>query len=180
MEPFVCVRGTGVPWSAGNAGWSRWTLQRFSREFDKWLRGRAPVVDDVDVDPLKINRNLVLFGDPGSNRVLAKIIDRLPVKWTQDAIEVDGTKYDPEKYGLSMIYPNPLNPTRYVVINSGHTFHERDFRASNSWLFPRLGDIAIQKFERTAAGGYDETVKWAALFDMNWQLPRSTNTTRSP
>lgn len=180
MSSFVCVRGTGQPWSAGNAAWSSWTLQRFGREFDKWLRGRVPIVDDVDIDPLKTNQNLVLFGDPGSNRVLAKIVDRLPIKWTRDAIEVNGKKYDPQQHGLSMIYPNPLNPTRYVVINSGHTFHEKHFLASNSWLFPRLGDIAVQKFQRTASGDYEETVEWAALFDMNWQLPKSTSTTNSP
>ena len=26
--------------------------------------------------------NLVLWGDPGSNKVLARIADKLPVKWT--------------------------------------------------------------------------------------------------
>jgi len=62
-----------------------------------------------------------------------------------------------------------------VVINSGHTFHAKDFIASNSWLFPRLGDIAVQKFERSETGDYKETVAWATLFDMNWQLPHATN-----
>lgn len=183
MEPFVCVRGTGKPWSANNHAWANWTLERFSREYDKWLRGRVPVVDDVDVDPFQADRNLVLFGDPGSNRVLAKIVDRLPIKWTREAIEVESKTYDSDTHGLSMIYPNPLRPTRYVVINSGHTFHERDFRASNSWLFPRLGDIAVQKFERTAEGEYNETTQWAALFDMNWQLhppERETGTQDGP
>jgi predicted peptidase len=173
MEPFVCVRGTGKPWSQNQQVWANWTLERFGREYDKWLRGRVPVADDVDVDPLTLNKNLILFGDPGSNRVLAKIIDKLPIKWTKDGIEVDGKTYDPETHGLSMIYPNPLNPTRYVVINSGHTFHAEDFIASNSWLFPRLGDIAVQKIERFEAGDYKETVAWATLFDMNWQLPRA-------
>ena len=69
-----------------------------------------------------------------------------------------------------MIYPNPLNPNRYVVINSGHTFHEPDFKNSNSWLFPRLGDIAVQAFSRNKAGGYDESIKWAGLFDSAWKL----------
>jgi hypothetical protein len=174
MEPFVCVRGTGKPWSQNQQAWANWTLERFGREYDKWLRGRVPVADDIDIDPFKLNKNLILFGDPGSNKVLAKIIDKLPIKWTKDGIEVDGKTYDPETHGLSMIYPNPLNPTRYVVINSGHTFHAKDFIASNSWLFPRLGDIAVQKFERSETGDYKESVAWATLFDMNWQLPRAT------
>ena len=175
MEAFVCVRGTGEPWSQNQQAWANWTLERFGREYDKWLRSRVPVADDIDVDPFKLNKNLILFGDPGSNKVLAKVIDKLPITWTKDGITVDGKTYDPDTHGLSMIYPNPLNPRRYVVINSGHTFHAKDFIASNSWLFPRLGDIAVQKFERSETGDYKETVAWATLFDMNWQLPHATN-----
>lgn len=29
---------------------------------------------------------------------------------------------------------------RAVVINSGHTFGEADFRGTNAWLYPRLGE----------------------------------------
>ena len=171
MRPFVCVRGTGTPWAKSQADWARWTLDRFGREFDKWLRGRIRVVDDTAVsDEMIATNNLVLFGDPGSNAVMARVIQKLPVEWTREAIRVAGKSYDPATHGLSMIYPNPLNPNRYVVINSGHTFHEPDFKNSNSWLFPRLGDIAVQAFSRNKSGGYDESIKWAGLFDSAWQL----------
>lgn len=172
MGPFVCVRGTGTPWSAEHAAWANWTLDRFTAEFDKWLRGKVPSVKDSDISTeLIADKNLILFGDPGSNSVLANIIARLPIKWTKDSLEVNGVKYDPAAHGVVLIYPNPLNPRRYVVINSGHTFHERDFKASNAWLFPKLGDIAVLKFEKTASGGYGETTAWADFFDLNWKLP---------
>lgn len=171
MQPFVCVRGTGTPWTASQTDWANWTLKRFEREFDKWLRGKVPLVDDKSVtDEMIAGKNLILFGDPGSNALIAKVLDKLPIKWTKDAIVVGGKTYDPSTHGISLIYPNPLNPRRYVVINSGHTFHERDFRASNSWLFPRLGDIAVQKFEKNAKGGYKETTVWADLFNPSWRL----------
>ncbi len=53
-----------------------------------------------------------------------------------------------------LIYPNPLNAGRYVVLNSGHTFHEADFKGTNALLYPRLGDFAILKLQtgRGAAG----------------------------
>lgn len=173
MEPFLCVRGTGTPWSSANNAWAKWTLSRFDREFDKWLRAKIPVTDDTKLTEEQIkSKNLILFGDPGSNAVLAKVLDKLPVKWTKDAIVVAGKKYDPNTHGLSLIFPNPLNPQRYVVVNSGHTFHRRDFRASNSWLFPRLGDIAVQKFEKLPKGGYKETIAWAAIFDSAWRLEK--------
>ena len=84
---------------------------------------------------------------------------------------VQGKSYDPSAFGLSMIYPNPLNPRRYVVINSGHTFHEADFKNSNSWLFPRLGDIAVQSIQKTSGGAYTESIRWAGFFDSQWRLP---------
>ena len=43
----------------------------------------------------------------------------------------------------ALIYPNPLNPQRYVVINSGHTWGMKEIEASNAQLFPRLPDFAI-------------------------------------
>ena len=175
MRPFVCVRGTGTPWSKSNTDWANWTLNRFEKEFDKWLRGRIRIVNDVDVTAKLIaDNNLILFGDPGSNTLLAKVLDHLPIQWTRDALTVNGKQYDPDTYGLSLIYPNPLNRRRYVVVNSGHTFHQRDFRASNSWLFPRLGDIAVQKFIKQPTGGYQEKIVWADLFNSSWQLPKQT------
>lgn len=173
MQPFVCVRGTGTPWSKPQQAWADWTLRRFQREFDKWLRGKLPVVRDSDVDEKLIaSKNLVLFGDPGSNAVLARVLDKLPLKWTKDGLEVNGKKYDANSHGVALIYPNPLNKRRYVVINSGHTFHARDFRASNSWLFPRLGDVAVQRFARQKDGSYKEAIVWAALFNGGWKLPQ--------
>lgn len=172
MQPFVCVRGTGAAWNDAHAAWANWTLERFAGEFDKWLRGKVTVVNDTDVtDDMLLGKNLILFGDPGSNSILAKVVPRLPLKWTKTAIEVFDQKYDSATHGLSLIYPNPLSPRKYVVINSGHTFHAADFANSNAWLFPRLGDIAMQKFEKQEGGGYKETVDKADFFNSYWKLP---------
>lgn len=172
MQPFVCVRGTGTPWSAAHAEWANWNLTRFETEFDKWLRGRIRIINDKDVtSELMADKNLILFGDPGSNSYLATVLSRLPLKWTKQSIEINGEKYDPATHGVSLIHPNPMNPRRYIVINSGHTMHEEDFKKSNAWLFPRLGDIAVQKFEKSAEGGYKESVQYADFFNGNWKLP---------
>jgi dienelactone hydrolase len=171
MLPFVCVRGTGTPWNGAQAAWADWTLDRFVAEFDKYMRGTVPVVDDSELtNEMMHEKNVILFGDPGSNSALAKIVDHLPVRWTKSAIEVNGQKYDPATHGVSLIYPNPLAPRKYVVLNSGHTFHATDFAKSNAWLFPRLGDIAVQKFEKED-GAYKETIVWADFFNSSWKLP---------
>jgi hypothetical protein len=116
-------------------------------------------------------RNLILFGDPGSNSVLGRVLADLPLEWTREGdITIGDAVYDADQHGVALIYPNPLNPNHYVVVNSGMTMHERDFRASNSWLFPKLGDAAVIEFERSG-DGYGEATIWATLFDSGWNLP---------
>jgi hypothetical protein len=70
-----------------------------------------------------------------------------------------------------MIYPNPLNPDRYVVLNSGFTFREYDL-LSNARQTPKLPDWAIVDAATPMtsrspgkiidAGFFDETWKWQA------------------
>ncbi len=76
-----------------------------------------------------------------------------PFEWTEETIKVGDQEWSAKDHGLSLIFPNPLNRSKYIVLNSGHTFHDKDFRSSNAWLFPRLGDIAVQRLRhrRTAA-----------------------------
>ena len=41
-----------------------------------------------------------------------------------------------------LIYPNPLNPKKYVVLNSGFTFREYDY-LNNARQVPKLPDCAV-------------------------------------
>jgi hypothetical protein len=171
--PFLCVRGSGKPWSRELAAYANWSLDRFAREWDKYLRGKLPVKQDTEVTESDIaDSNLVLFGDPGSNRVLRDLVARLPIKWTEQSIEFAGRHFSPREHAVVLIYPNPLNARRYVVTNSGHTFHEPQFNASNAQLFPRLGDYAVLKFSPRDAGGFDESTVTADIFDEQWRPAR--------
>lgn len=173
MSPFICVRGTGTPWSKSTQAWTDWTLERFSNEFAQWMRGDVRTIEDSNLDAeLMSGNHLVLFGDPGSNAVLKDIVDRLPLKWTQDKIQIGDKEWSTDDHSVSLIFPNPLNPSKYVVINSGHTFHDKDFRSTNAVLFPRLGDIAVTKFTSKETGGFDEQTVWAEVFNANWKLDK--------
>ena len=66
--------------------------------------------------------------------------------------------------------PTPLNPKRYVVLNSGHTFHTKDYRGTNSLLLPRLGDYAVLRLSKAPNGNLEATVELAGLFRDNWEL----------
>ena len=170
MEPFLCVAGTSQPQSERLNQYANWSLKRFQAEFDKWMRADAPTQKDHQVNPEKVQKHLILFGDPGSNSVIKAIQSGLPVTWDSKSFTIKGNTYSTDDHALVMIYPNPLNPRRYVVINSGMTTHEKDFKASNSWLFPKLGDYAVIHFKANESGGFTEEVVEAGLFDSHWQF----------
>ena len=60
-------------------------------------------VTDADI----AGSNLVLWGDPASNQVLAKIAGRLPVQWTAAGIVWNGKTYTAANHAAILIFPNP-------------------------------------------------------------------------
>jgi dienelactone hydrolase len=169
VDGFLCVRPTGTAWNPVAREWAGKTLAVFSADFAKWLRGDVRVKDDRAVAASDIaDYNLILFGDPGSNSVMARVIGRLPIRWSKTEIAIGTQKFNAADHVPVLIYPNPLNPKRYVVINSGHTFGEADFRGTNAWLYPRLGDYSVL----TATGD----VAVSGFFDEHWQLPSARRT----
>jgi len=166
MEAFLCVRPTGSPWHPITHQWATTTLDTFRHNFAKWLRGDVRMKDDRAVGARDLaDYHLILFGDPRSNSVIAQIIGKLPIRWSETEIVVGTQTFAAADHIPVLIYPNPLNPKRYVVINSGHTFGEADFRGTNAWLYPRLGDYAVL----TATGD----VALSGFFDEKWRLRRS-------
>jgi Prolyl oligopeptidase family len=163
VDPFLCVRPTGTPWNPVSREWAAKTLEVFSANFAKWLRGDVRLKDDARVEASDIaNYNLILFGDPGSNSVIAKVIGQLPIRWSKTDITIGTHTFGASDHVPVIVYPNPLNPRRYVVINSGHTFGDDDFRGTNAWLYPRLGDYSVL----TAAGD----IALSGFFDEQWRL----------
>jgi hypothetical protein len=53
-----------------------------------------------------------------------------------------GKTYAAATHAPILIFPNPLNPRKYVVLNSGFTFREADY-LSNARQTPKLPDYAI-------------------------------------
>lgn len=163
MEMFVCVRPTGTPEYPNVTTLARESLDRFAREYAKFFRADPIIKDDSAINKEDIaSHNLILFGDPGSNRLIRQIAGRLPIQWTKDTLALGGKSFPAVNHMPVLIYPNPLNADRYIVINSGHTFHEQDLRGTNALLFPRLGDFAVIETESRG-------VVSAGLFDEQWK-----------
>jgi hypothetical protein len=173
MRRFYVVPPSGNAWHDATGRYASAAASRFVREWDKYFRGAViqrpeGVRDETEL----VLGNLVLFGDPASNPMIAKLVDKLPIKWTWDALVVNGVGYDPATHVPVLIYPNPLGRYNYVVINSGHTFHEADLKGTNALLYPRLGDWAVLKPTPTEKDPAAAVVVAAGLFDEFWQFPK--------
>ena len=160
LDSFLMVSPTGKPISDAIG---KWTAQEMKHATDHWrkqFRGDAPMKADKDVtdDDIK-NNNLILWGDPKSNAILAKIADKLPL-----------AEFGDNTVTLS-VYPNPLNPKKYVVLNSGFTFREYDY-LNNARQVPKLPDYAIVDVSTPANSRYPGKVIRAGFFDEQWKLQK--------
>lgn len=177
VKPFLCVRGTGDSWNPRVKTWSDADLNRFAYEWNRYFRGDIRVKKDTEVTEADIkSNNLILFGDPGSNSLIKKVLPSLPIKWDAKELEMNGKRYSSADHAPALIHPNPLSPGKYVVINSGHTFHESELNLFNYLLFPRLGDWAVMKLgDKTPANPSqplgDQAVQ-AGYFDEEWKFKR--------
>ena len=121
-----------------------------------------------------INRaNLILWGDPSSNSVMAKMADKLPVKWTKDGVVLGDKTYDAGTHVPALIYYNPLINGGYVVLNSGFTFREYDY-LNNARQVPKLPDFAVLDVNVPVSSRSPGGVVAAGFFDETWQLPSGT------
>jgi dienelactone hydrolase len=146
--------------------------ETFKQEWAKWMRGdlRTKEAEGVTTQDMA-ESNLVIFGE-ADNELIKKMNAKLPIRWVGGEIVAGDQRFSASDHTLALVCPNPLNPSRYVVLNSGHTFGEKEFRGTNALLFPRLGDWAVLKKS-------DRTVVAAGLLDETWQLPATKPGKRS-
>lgn len=170
LDSFVFVRPTG---KSPHEAIEKWTQAELSHAIVHWrqqFRGQARVKDDTTITDLDIaSSNLVLWGEPTSNAVLKKIADKLPIRWGESEVVVGDRKFPAEHHAAIAIYPNPLNPNRYVVLNSSFTYREYDY-LNNARQVPKLPDWAIVDVRTPPNARYPGKVVDADFFDERWQL----------
>lgn len=175
MDAFLFVTPTGAALNPNVEKWVASELPHAVNEWQKQFRGDAPQKKDAEVKDEDIAKNnLVLWGDPSSNAVLKKIVDKLPIQWTAESIVVGDKKYAAGEHVPVLIYPNPLNPKKYVVINSGFTYREYDY-LNNARQVPKLPDWAIVNLSEAPDAVNPGKVVDAGFFNEQWALKKSEN-----
>jgi dienelactone hydrolase len=92
----------------------------------------------------------------------------LPILWGKNELNFKAYRLDPARYAPILIYPNPLNPSRYVVLNSGHTFREFAL-LNNSDQTPKLPDWALVDISQPADAKWPGLIYDAGFFDEHWK-----------
>lgn len=169
MEPFLFVRPTGKPLHPALATWAEAELTAARHLWRDVFRGHPPVKADRDVSEADLaDRNLVLWGDPSSNALLARIIDRLPLQWDAQSLTFRGRTYDSAHHAPILVFPNPLNPERYVVLNSGIDFRA-DGYGNNALQTPKLPDWAIVDLRTPPGPRWPGAIVDAGFFNESWR-----------
>lgn len=170
FESFLFVAPTGKALNEQAGAWSTSELARAKEHWRRHFRGVARTKDDKQVTPDDIARhNLILWGDPGSNSVLAQIADKLPIKWTAEQIQAGNSSFPASNHALVAIYPNPLNPKKYVVLNSSFTFREFAY-LNNARQVPMLPDWAVVDLSTPPNTVWPGKIVAADFFNERWQL----------
>jgi dienelactone hydrolase len=171
FDSFLMVKPTGKPLNDQVGAWASAEMAHAVNHWRRQFRGQAPIKADADVTDADIAaHNLVLWGDPSSNKLIARIADKLPIRWGADGVKTGARVYPADYHVALLICPNPLNPQRYVVLNSGFTFREYDY-LNNARQVPKLPDFAVVDVRSPPTSRAPGAVVTAGFFDERWQLP---------
>lgn len=170
MDSFIFVSPSGTCASPTVDKWVQSEMKHAIVHWRQQFRGDARVMQDSQITDKEIAAsNLVLWGDPQSNQLIKKIVDKLPIQWTKETINVGETQYPADHHAPILIFPNPLNPEKYVVLNSGFTYREYAY-LNNARQVPMLPDWAIIDLRTPAGSQYPGKVVDANFFDEFWRV----------
>ncbi|MGH7224202.1 MAG: prolyl oligopeptidase family serine peptidase, partial [Gemmataceae bacterium] len=99
MDSFLMVKPTGKPLNAKVGDWASAERKHAVDHWRKQFRGEARVKDDTAVSDADIAaHNLILWGDPSSNKILARIADKLPIRWDGQQVRLGEEKFSAEHH----------------------------------------------------------------------------------
>ncbi len=138
----------------------------------EWQKQEPRVFKDTEITEADQARySLMLIGGPEANKVTASLAEKLPLKIAADQVTIDGKVYAVKDAAVQMIYPNPLNAERYVLIAAGTSANgmfQCDLAGDElqNWDFA-ISDGRIPAYKQKAFGHQVRVV--SGMFDYNWR-----------
>ena len=169
FSPFVLVYGTN-----GDSATTELTLHQARLEATRWWRranGFVEIIPDTEVtDEIMNDYNLILFGGADENLITAKINENLPIKVKDGEILLGEKRIKGKQIAVEFIYPNPLNPERFVFVHEGNDLEGLSLSDFFTTIYSGAGlpDFIIFD-DRVRQKGWGGVI-CAGFFDSDWQI----------
>ncbi len=179
VTPFAVVIGT-ISKDTAMVSLCRQKGMAFVGQWMEWQKQPPRVFDDTKIsDEDMAKYSLLLIGGADANKVAKKLLPQLPLKIASGKITIDGTTFQAKDAALQMIYPNPLNHDRYVLIAAGTSpegmyFNEVNPQQLSGWDFV-ISDGRIPAFPQK--GSPQQMAVASGMFDYNWRYSSSVTQT---
>jgi predicted esterase len=171
FDAMIHVYGTGD--AQATAALKR-TAERSASGSPLWLwRVKQRVLADTEVTAADLqNNHVVLYATPGSNALLSRMQDKLPVKIDAAGVLLGSERFSGRGVGVKLIYPNPLAKDRYVIVQAAPTAAGVDGGRNLPDFLP---DYVVYDATTTAtrprlAFGGKQQPRTMGYFDDAWQL----------
>lgn len=170
MSSFVVVAPQESKEPSPVEQWASSELNHFVQHWQTQFRGTVDPIshDEISAED-KQTKNLILFGTPATNPMIADALKQMPIKWDSKSIACGNRMHDAANCALIAIYPSPYAKDRYVVINSGFTFREYAY-LNNARQIAMLPDWAVVNVISGATSQLPGEIIEADFFDERWQL----------
>jgi hypothetical protein len=162
-DQFIVVGGIG-----GEPGEKQKLAEEIERFKNMWQTkyfGSFRYKKDFEITPYDINNyHLILIGNQRTNLLLKRLSKKIPLVIQPDKIIITGKIFEGDKLNIHMIYPNPLNKDKYIVLIGSNN----------------VQDLHFGNFDLSTAGWYDFALweannnrfmlKYAGYFNNCWQV----------
>ena len=170
--PFAVVTGTASTDPAMNEICRR-KSEALVTSWKQWQRQPPRVFKDSELSNEDAARySLILIGGPDANLVARRLAAKLPLEVAADHVKIGDRSFAASDARVQMIFPNPLNAQRYVLVVAATSADGMYF-----WVPDRLRDA---EFDFTIEDGHvaggnrraSPTEAWVAggWFNRNWQV----------
>lgn len=162
--PFLIVIGT----SSTDEDMRAYCL-RYARRMLAWWQQFQQVTPRIAYDHAVTNEDiarysLLLVGGPGENLISRQLRDNLPVNFDDRGFSIDGFPFALRDGGLRLIYPNPKNNQRYLVLAAANS-------AAGMYRLPLFNNRYDVDYSLTDGSSGQEFA--SGLFDRNWHISRN-------
>ncbi len=183
FKPFILVYGT-----IGDSIDTENNLhQARLQAYNWWIRanGYTEIVPDTEITEVHIrNYNLILFGNIKTNLLIKRVNKKLPINFTTDykmirnigvseiRIAVKNEVLRQKDLCMIQIYPNPLNPEKFVVLYSATTKEATKYLGLFNPLYSGSGLPDFIVWDKSASKYGRAGVVVTGFFGKEWQLDR--------